>query len=97
MGQQIYEKYQEDGLMVIFLYAVNLAGELPDIADLQYLAEYYDLTLPVLADTHVASDYDMTDVFPSTTFMGLGAELLRVDVEYPDVMFEFDLIEANLP
>lgn len=51
-AEELLESYDGDCVMFLYLLIEDENGNPPDLADVQYWAEHYELNFPVLADPH---------------------------------------------
>jgi len=84
------------------LISENNSGSTPSVGDLDYWADNFGLTFPVLSDggTAIAWSYMMNEItdgmiyMPNMQLIGPGMEVIAVN-EYSGI--SASLIEANLP
>jgi hypothetical protein len=89
------------GLIIMSLIAENNSGGAPSVGDLEYWADRYGLTFPVLSDggfgvswSYIMHESDGTINMPNMQLIGPGMEVLAVN-EFAGI--SASLIEANLP
>jgi len=76
-----YQKYKDDGLIVIHLMAEDSYGGTPNQSDLTSWANSYGLNFPVVSDPSwgVSNRYERDNAIPSKTLIGPGAKIIAVD------------------
>ncbi len=94
--QDLYEKYEEDGFIVITLLSENADSSTPSVADLMAWVDTFDITHPVVRDGRSSVTNSFATgaqvVLPANHMLRKGAEVSfveRADVLAADV-------EANL-
>jgi len=88
----MFDKYEDEGLMIITLVGENSSRETPDLEDLQQWADTFGANYPVVADAEfeVSSRFALggTLSLPGMTLIAPGGEILVADgwVEEDDII-----------